>query len=89
MNQTLNQQKNMHNGVEKSRGDTIEKRFETLLLERGLKWSDCYNSEGLRLDKSYASKIRRGVITPPRWLKIKIAKFFGVDTSVIWGENEN
>ena len=71
-------------GVEKRGYDTIEKRFETLLLERGLKWSDCYNHESLGLDKSLASKIRRGLIIPHHPLRIKIATFFGVDSSVIW-----
>ena len=70
--------------VEKSGHKGIEKTFEALLLERGLSWSQAYNSEELRFDKSYASKVRRGIIIPPLWQQIKIARFFKIDSTVIW-----
>ncbi len=73
-------------GVEKCIKKPIEQRFDVLLKERGIKWADAYNEIGL--NKSYASKIRRGLIIPPLWLRIKIAQFFKVDTSVIWREAE-
>jgi len=73
-------------GVEKGIQKPIEHRFDVLLKERGIKWADAYNEIGL--NKSYASKIRRGLIIPPLWMRIKIAQFFKVDTSVIWREPE-
>jgi len=73
-------------GVEKGIQKPIEQRFDVLLKERGIKWAEAYNEIGL--NKSYASKIRRGLIIPPLWMRIKIAQFFKVDTSVIWREAE-
>lgn len=72
--------------VEKGVKGLIEQRFDVLLKERGIKWADAYNEIGL--NKSYASKIRRGLVIPPVWMRIKIAQFFKVDTSVIWREPE-
>lgn len=69
-------------GVAKGILHPIAQRFDVLLKERGLKWADAYHEVGL--NKGYASKIRRGLIIPPLWLRIKIAQFFKVDTSVIW-----
>ena len=68
--------------VEKGFTPTVESCFDVLLKERGWSWADAYNQIGLH--KSQASLIRRGIIIPPLWLRIKIAKIFGVDTSVIW-----
>ena len=74
------------NGVGKSWRDTIEIRFDTLLKQKGMKWSECYNS--LSIDKADASRIKRGLVIPPLWQRIKIASFFEVDTSVIWNPDE-
>jgi len=73
-------------GVETGVTKPIEQRFDVLLKERGLKWFEAYKEIGLH--KSYASKVRRGLIIPPLWMRIKIAQFFKVDTSVIWREPE-
>jgi len=62
--------------------EPIEIRFDALLKERGLKWVEIYKPLGI--DKADASRIRRGLVIPSLTLRIKIAKAFGVDTSVIW-----
>jgi hypothetical protein len=60
----------------------IETRFLTLINSKCEAPFDWY--KGLGLDKSDASKIRRGLLIPPEWLRIKIAHYFGVDSSTIW-----
>ena len=60
----------------------IQITFDTLIFQRKERPFDWYKK--LDLDKSLGSKIRRGFIIPPRWLRIKIADYFGVDTSMIW-----
>jgi len=62
--------------------DTIESRFDVLLKERGWAWAHAYNKLGW--DKSYASIVRRGITIPPLWLRIKVAKVFDIDSTVIW-----
>ena len=60
----------------------IEIRFETLInanCERPFDWY-----KDLELDKSYASRVRRGLIIPPKWLRIKIAQYFKTDSATIW-----
>ena len=64
----------------------IEITFDTLIFQKTEKPFDWYKH--LRLDKSLASKIRRGVIIPPKWLRIKIADYFSVDTTAIWYSQE-
>lgn len=63
---------------------SIQQTFDVLLKERGMKYADFYNQEGLLFNKSYACHIRKGSIIPPDWIKIKIARAFGVDSRVIW-----
>lgn len=75
-------QKKYPYGVEKGFVPTVESCFDVLLKERGWTWADAYNK--IDLHKSHASLIRRGLVIPPLWLRIKIAKVFDVDTSVIW-----
>lgn len=72
--------------VEKGGRKHIEISFDTLILQRREKPFDWYKH--LDLDKSIASKIRRGVIIPPKWLRIKISNYFDVDTSAIWFAQE-
>ena len=60
----------------------IEVRFKALINIEGNAPFDWYKDLGL--DKSYASKIRRGIIIPPEWMRIKIAKYFKTDSSTIW-----
>ncbi len=69
-------------GVGKSRRQYIENAFEILILRKYDKPFDWYKQ--LDLDKSDASKIRRGLIIPPLWLRLKIAQYFGVDSTAIW-----
>jgi len=68
--------------VGKGGGRHIENAFEILILRKYDKPFDWYKQ--LDLDKSDASKIRRGLIIPPLWLRLKIAQYFGVDSSAIW-----
>ncbi len=74
--------------VEKGGRRHIEITFDTLIFQKREKPFDWYQDETLKLDKSIASKIRRGVIIPPRWLRIKISNYFDVDTSAIWYSQE-
>jgi hypothetical protein len=68
--------------VENSGYKPIEIRFEALINSNCQKPFDWYKN--LNLDKSYASKVRRGLIIPPRWLRIKIAHYFKTDSATIW-----
>lgn len=66
--------------------DYIEITFENLILE------DCKNLlknptswyKENSIDKSDASKIRRGLLIPPLYLRLKICKYFNKDSSEIW-----
>jgi len=60
----------------------IQIRMETLINQKCDRPFDWYHE--LDLDKSYASKIRRGLLIPPKWLRIKIAQYFGTDSATIW-----
>lgn len=63
----------------------IRERFDTLLAERGMKWVNAYSSKEMgELHKSTASKIRNGLLIPPHWQRIRIARFFSVDSATIW-----
>lgn len=68
--------------VEKGGYTPIEIRFETLINTHCEAPFDWYKD--LQMDKSYASKIRRGLIIPPKWLRIKIAQYFKTDSATIW-----
>ncbi len=76
----------LNNTVDKGGREHIEITFDTLILQRREKPFDWYKN--LDLDKSIASKIRRGIIIPPRWLRIKISDYFNVDSSTIWYSQE-
>ncbi len=60
----------------------IQTRFETLINARCEKPFDWYQQLGL--DKGYASRVRRGLIIPPKYMKIKIAQYFKTDSMTIW-----
>lgn len=62
----------------------IRTRIETLLRERGLKWVDVYKK--LKWHMSFASRVLNGIIIPPLWQRVALAKEFNVDSSVIWDE---
>jgi len=68
--------------VKKSYTNPIRERFDTLLRERGKKWSEVYSKLGLW--KSYASLVRNGKTIPPLFMRVKIATALQVDSSVIW-----
>jgi len=68
--------------VEKGGYEPIKIIFETLILRNCEKPFDWYKD--LQLDKSYASKVRRGLIIPPLWLRVKIAQYFKTDSTAIW-----
>jgi len=68
--------------VDKGGNDTIETRFEALIETRRELPTDWYKD--LDMDKSLASKIRRGLIIPNESWRIKIAGHFQVDSTVIW-----
>ncbi len=82
MDYQLSQSKKEIRGVVKSGYAPIEIRFQTLINASCEAPFDWYKDLGL--DKSYASKIRRGLIIPPVWLRIKIAQYFKTDSSTIW-----
>lgn len=62
--------------------NAIEERFKALIEAKKEAPYDWYKNLGI--DKGDASRIRRGLIVPKEWLRIKIANYFGVDSSVIW-----
>jgi len=62
--------------------DSIETRFETLIETKKELRTEWYKNLGI--DRSYASKIKRGLIIPNEEWRIKLAGYFGVDSSVIW-----
>lgn len=64
----------------------IRIKLDTILKDRARKWSDVYKK--LNWSKTQASLIRNGITIPPLWKKLILAKELGVDTSVIWSEEE-
>lgn len=60
----------------------ISERFKTLLLERNLKQQNL--ADGISYDKANISRIVNGLYIPDLDMRLKIAKFFGVDSSLIW-----
>lgn len=84
MKNSIQIQKKAKEIVVKGGNSEIRRRFDTLFLAKGLKRSEVYNRLGL--DKSHFAKIVNGYIIPNYALRIKIANFLGVDSSVIWSE---
>ncbi len=64
----------------------INDRFETILIDRGIKWSDVYKKFGY--DKAFASRIKRGIIIPKRKIRVKIAKEMNSDSLVFWRDED-
>lgn len=86
MNNSNHNKNSIQEEVENSGYEPIRIRFETIIninCERPFDW---YKELGL--DKSYASKVRRGLIIPPKWLRIKIAQYFKTDSATIWIEKQ-
>jgi len=69
-------------GVGESWKEAIEIRFNALIEQRREKLWEWYQKIGL--DKADASRIKRGLIIPNQAWKIKIAQYFGVDSTTIW-----
>ncbi len=72
----------LEGGVGKGGRDSIEIRFKAVLEALREKWADVYNELGW--DKSWASKVRRGLVIPPEWQRIQLAKRLKIDSTVIW-----
>lgn len=71
----------LNSAVKKGLG-TIRQRLDTLLESRGEKWADVYNDLGW--NKSFASIVHNGLLIPPLWQRVAVAKRMNVDSSVIW-----
>lgn len=69
-------------GVEKRFSSDVRVRIETLLAERGLKWSEVYQKLGWH--KTFASKVFNGRYIPPLWQRVALSKVLEIDSSVIW-----
>jgi len=59
----------------------IAERFKALIESRKEQPYDWYKELGL--DKADASRIRRGLMIPNEYWRIKIAGYFGIDSTVI------
>lgn len=68
--------------VDESCRNPIEIIFESLTIGQGEKPYTWYKDLGY--DKGFASKVRRGLLIPKYEDRIKIARYFGVDSSYIW-----
>ena len=56
--------------------------FETLLLQKKSKQQDL--ADYLGVDKAYVSRMVHGLQIPPLRIRLKVAKFFQIDSSLIW-----
>lgn len=56
--------------------------FDTLILQRNEQTYEWY--QRLAFDKSFGSRVRRGLLIPHLKHRVKIANYFGVDSSAIW-----
>lgn len=69
-------------GVERSWKEELHTIFETLFLEKKCLQQDL--ADYLGIDKSYISRMVWGKEFPPLRLRLKIAKFFDLDSCLIW-----
>ena len=76
----------LDNKVEGSCNHDLYNRFQTLLLQKKCKQQDLADYCGL--DKAYISRVVHGIYIPILRIKLKIAEFFGVDSRLIWQEDE-
>lgn len=75
--------KNLQNlGVTSSSQYQIQETFRTLLLQKKVKQKDLGRYLGLA--KASISRFCNGKQIPELRIRLKIAEFFGVDTSLIW-----
>lgn len=69
-------------GVEMGCRNPLKERFGVLLDSKKIIQQRL--ADDLSLDKAYISRIVNGIEIPPHHLRIKIASYFGVDSSTIW-----
>ncbi len=86
MSNQLDQRKNKHSPVEKSRWGAVRIRFETLFTQFGKTRSELTHFLGW--DKARTSRVVNGQEIPNLPTRVKIASFFGVDTASIWENPE-
>lgn len=86
MDNSTDKKLNSEGEVVKGGRSVIEIRFETLINANCEAPFDWYKDLGM--DKSHASKIRRGLVIPPKWWRIKIAQYFKTDSATIWTTEE-
>ena len=60
----------------------ITERFKVLLDSKKIIQQRL--ADALGFDKAYISRIIHGIEIPPHHVRIKIASYFGVDSSTIW-----
>ncbi len=69
-------------GVESGCENPLRIIFDTLLLQKKCSQQDLADSLGF--DKAFISRICNGKEIPVLKTRLKIAEFFGVDSSLIW-----
>lgn len=72
--------------VKSSSREQIKFTFRSLLLQKKVKQQSL--AEFCGVSKSYISPVVNGKYIPDLRMKLKIASFFGVDTSLIWQHPE-
>jgi len=82
MENTSNIRKNKRSPVDKGCWGDIRIRFETLFVQYGKRRTELTHFLGC--DKSKTSRIVNGQEIPNLQDRVKIAQFFGIDSSVIW-----
>ena len=66
----------------KDEGYNISQIFQTLFLQKGTIQQDL--ADEMCLDKAYISRIVNAIEIPPLHLRLKIARYFKTDSSLIW-----
>lgn len=69
-------------GVEMRCSGGLRERFNVLFAEK--KIYQQVMADDLHIDKAYVSRICNGKELPPLHIRLKIAQYLGVDSSVIW-----
>jgi len=73
--------------VKERKNDLLRERLQTLIRNRGWSNHEFYLRAGI--SRQYYYFISWGLWNPPLDIKIKIAKHLGVDSALIWREEEN
>lgn len=72
--------------VESCCNNDLKVIFQTLLLQKKAKQQEL--ADFCEVDKSYISKVIHGYYYPELRMRLKIASFFGCDTTLIWHDQE-